>query len=219
MMMSETFQRAVEVEQKAMRADPNNLFLARYPIRRLEAEAIRDGILSASGQLNRKMYGPPVPAHITDFMQGRGRPKNSGPLDGDGRRSIYQEVRRNFMLPMMTAFDLPIPFSTFGKRDVTNVPAQALILMNDPFVHEQSAMMARNLVSQKELTLEQRIQWLYKRTLSRPASESEINEAKRFISDLAAFNGTSESQIATELGIWKDYCHSIFNLKEFIYLL
>jgi dsDNA-binding SOS-regulon protein len=219
MMMSETFQRAVEVEDKTTKADPDNLFLARYPVRRLEAEAIRDGILSASGQLNREMYGRPVPAHITDFMQGRGRPENSGPLDGNGRRSIYQEVRRNFMLPMMTAFDLPIPFSTFGKRDVTNVPAQALILMNDPFVHEQSEMMASNLVSQKELSLEQRIQWIYKRALSRSASESEINEAKRFIAHLATLKGTNGSQIATDLSIWKDYCHSIFNLKEFIYLL
>lgn len=219
MMMSETFQRAVDVDQKTTRADPDNLFLARYPIRRLEAEAIRDGILSASGQLNREMYGPPVPAHVTDFMQGRGRPKDSGPLDGNGRRSIYQEVRRNFMLPMMTAFDLPIPFSTFGKRDVTNVPAQSLILMNDPFIHEQSEIMARHLISQKELNLEQRIQWIYKRALARSASDSEINEAKRFIAHLATLNGTNESQIATELSIWKDYCHSIFNLKEFIYLL
>jgi hypothetical protein len=59
-------------------------------------------------------------------MEGRGRP-GSGPLDGDGRRSIYINVRRNFLTPMFLAFDYPIPFTTIGRRSTSNVPAQALM--------------------------------------------------------------------------------------------
>ena len=83
------------------------------------------------------MCGPSVPVYLTPFQEGRGRPA-SGPLDGDGRRSIYLAVRRNFLSPLLLAFDTPIPFSTVGRRTVSNVPAQALILMNDPFVHQQA---------------------------------------------------------------------------------
>lgn len=219
MMTSETFQRSVEADQSTMRADPNNLYLARYPIRRLEAEAIRDGMLAVSGELNREMYGPPVRTYFTEFMEGRGKPSRSGPLDGNGRRSIYQEVRRNFLSPMMTTFDLPIPFSTFGKRDVTNVPAQSLILMNDPFVHLQAEKMAQRLLEQKGLGLEDRIHWIYKRAFSRTPNENEMTQAKAFIRHLAALNEVDESAILEDLTVWKDYCHSVFNLKEFIYLI
>ena len=112
-------------------------------VRRLEAEAIRDALLAVSGRLEPAMYGPSVPVHLTSFMEGRGRPGHSGPLDGDGRRSIYLSVRRNFLNPMFLAFDAPVPFSTMGRRNVSNVPAQALTLLNDPLVHPRSPALGR----------------------------------------------------------------------------
>jgi hypothetical protein len=105
---------------------------------RLEGESIRDTMLKVSGQLDPKPFGPSEKIHLTSFMTGRGRPRKSGPLDGANRRSIYVEVRRNFLSPFLTTFDTPIPFTTFGKRAQSNVPAQSLILMNDPFVIEQA---------------------------------------------------------------------------------
>jgi hypothetical protein len=119
------------------RVDPRNLLLHRANLRRLEAEAIRDQMLAVSGRLDPAMYGTSVKVYLTEFMDGRGRPKRSGPLDGDGRRSVYTEVRRNFLPPMMLAFDAPQPFNTMGRRAASNVPAQALILMNDPFVYSR----------------------------------------------------------------------------------
>ena len=113
-------------------ADPDGQWLSRYPRRRLSAEAIRDAMLCVSGSLDRTLYGPSVPIHLTPFLDGRGRPE-SGPLDGAGRRSIYLAVRRNFLSPMMLAFDMPIPFTTIGRRNRSNVPAQSLLLMNDPW--------------------------------------------------------------------------------------
>ncbi|MFM7051703.1 MAG: PSD1 and planctomycete cytochrome C domain-containing protein, partial [Planctomycetota bacterium] len=74
------------------------------PVRRLDAEAIRDAMLAASGRIDRTMGGPSVPVHLTEHMQGRGRPGASGPVDGAGRRSVYIAVRRNFLDQFMQAF-------------------------------------------------------------------------------------------------------------------
>ena len=68
------------------------------------------------------MYGPGVATHSTSYMDGRGRPGHSGPIDGEGRRSIYLSVRRNFLNPMFLAFDTPVPFSTMGRRNVSMSP-------------------------------------------------------------------------------------------------
>ncbi len=217
--MSNTFRSSVVASPALEKADPENLWLARFPLRRLEAEAIRDGILTVAGNLNPAMYGPSVPIHLTEFMQGRGRPKASGPLDGDGRRSIYIEVRRNFLSPMMLAFDRPIPFSTFGKRNVTNVPAQSLFLMNDPFVVAEAKVMAENITAQKDLGLEEKIQWIYMRAFARPANADEIEKAKAFLLQQATVYDIQETEIEHAVDVWKDYCHTVFNMKEFIYLL
>lgn len=119
---------------RALEADPKNLLWHHCPPRRLQGEVIRDSLLALSGRLDPMAFGPPVPIHLTAFMDGRGCPKNSGPLEGDGRRSIYIAVRRNFLSPFMLTFDTPVPFSSMGRRNVSNVPAQALILLNDPLV-------------------------------------------------------------------------------------
>ncbi|MCL6268223.1 PSD1 and planctomycete cytochrome C domain-containing protein [Flagellimonas myxillae] len=216
---SETFKRSTVNELEPSEKDPNNIYLASFPIKRLESEAIRDGILAASLSLDVTLYGPPIPTYLTEFMGGRGKPEKSGPLDGAGRRSIYQEVRRNFLEPMMTTFDRPIPFTTFGRRDVTNVPAQSLILMNDPFVIQQSEIMAQKLLVEKNLSFDQKVEWIYMRMFSRKPTEKEIANASQFMTQIKAMKNLDESTENKDLEIWKEYCHSIFNLKEFIYLI
>ncbi len=158
--------------------DPQNLLLHRMRLRRLEGEAIRDAMLSVSGRLDPKMYGPPVPVHLTPFLEGRGRPAD-GPLDGDGRRSVYVAVRRNFLSPMMLAFDTPSPFSTVGRRSVSNVPAQALILMNDPFVHQQAEVWAKRVNGQGG-SVPQRLQRMYVSAFGWPPTEAELAACSRF---------------------------------------
>src|SRR5262249_13004659 len=134
MLLSSTYGMASRGDADADQRDPENKLLHRMPVRRLEAECIRDAMLAVSGRLDRKQFGPGVLPHLTPCMQGRGRPKESGPLDSDGRRSLYLNVRRNFLTPMLLVFDYPTPFTTIGRRGVSNVPAQALALMNNPFV-------------------------------------------------------------------------------------
>jgi hypothetical protein len=218
MVLTETFQRSTtEVSEGT---DPDNIYLSRYPVRRLEAEPIRDAILSASGTLDPTMFGEPVPVHLTSFMQGRGRPGKSGPLDGNGRRSIYLEVRRNFLDRMMTVFDRPTPFTTFGRRDVTNVPAQSLFLMNDPFVAQEAGKMAGELLANEAFSKEEKVAEAYLRTFSRPPSDEELRKGLAFLNStqtIAANN--AEKTEATDLMVWKEYCHALFNMKSFIYLL
>ncbi|MFO0469173.1 MAG: DUF1553 domain-containing protein, partial [Bacteroidota bacterium] len=189
-----------------------------YPLRRLEAESLRDAILSVSGNLDSTLFGKSIPVHITSFMNGRGKPGRSGPMDGEGRRSIYVEVRRNFLDPFMSAFDRPIPFTTFGKRTVTNVPAQALILMNDPFIHNQAAVMVKKMNEKGISGFVARIQWIYQRAFSRNPNEEEIIRARSFFESLKKKYQGKDKKSADER-IWQDFIHTQFNLKEFIYLI
>jgi hypothetical protein len=223
MLLSTTFQmssREPDDAALALRAhelDPQNLLWRRANIRRLEGEAIRDAILAVSGRLNPKPFGPSVPVHLTPFMQGRGRPGQSGPLDGEGRRSVYIAIRRNFLPPMMLAFDMPIPFSTVGRRNVSNVPAQALILMNDPFVGQQAEVWARRLLSESSLTLDQRIERTYEQAFSRPPTAAEKKSAQEFLVAQGTELGLSPTSASGDLRCWTDLCHVIFNVKEFVY--
>lgn len=112
---SRTFQLASSVTSSNLKKDPDNKFLTRFNVRRLDAESIRDSILFAGENLDLNMFGPPAG-------------------DGSSRRSIYLRVVRNRLHPFLSSFDFTAPFVTLGARDVTNVPAQSLQMMNSPFV-------------------------------------------------------------------------------------
>ncbi len=214
-MLTDAFKRSTILDTEVDQDDPENIFLAYYPLRRLEAESIRDGILAVSGELDRTMYGPSIPIHLTSFLQGRGRPPESGPLDGYGRRSVYMALWRNFLPPMMLTFDMPVPFSSFGNRNVTNVPAQSLTLLNDPFVQEQAEKWAKKL-SVETTGDREKVNQIYLRAFNREPTETELEEGLEFINEQREIH-VADSMI--EQKSWTDYCHTIFNMKEFIYLL
>jgi hypothetical protein len=203
--LSQTYQMSSQPDPAALAHDPNNLLWHHRPLKRLEGEAIRDALLLLAGNLNPKQFGPPIPIHLTPFMDGRGRPGTSGPLDGDGRRSIYISVRRNFLSPWMLAFDTPVPFSTMGRRNVSNVPAQALILMNDPLVAQQAALW-RNRVFSHSNDTQERIQYMYLTAFARPPRDEEVQIASSVVR-----NANNPAQ-------WADLAHILINTKEFIYL-
>lgn len=206
---TEVFQRSAVAVAAAK--DPANRYLARFPVRRIEAEAIRDALLATSGQLDKQMYGPPIPIYLTEFMKGRGRPAKSGPLNGENRRSIYQGIRRNFLSPFMLSFDMPVPFSCFGKRDVSNVPSQSLTLMNDPLVWQQAELWAKAL-AKTDGSVEEKIEQIFWRAFARAPSVDEVQEAKDFFAEI-------DQQASSAEEGWSSYCHTIFNMKEFIFLL
>ncbi len=217
--LTNTWQMTSVSDSRNEELDPQNLWLHRAPIQRLEGEAIRDSMLLIAGRLNRQTLGPSVPVHLTPFMQGRGRPGNSGPLDGDGRRSLYTSINRNFLSPMMLAFDTPIPFTTIGRRNVSNVPAQALILMNDPFVLDMSKRWAeRSLKDNPDLTPEQRTERLYLEAFTRSPTSAEQADALAFLQEQAKSQNLSADAWPKHVQPWTDLCHVLFNVKEFVFV-
>jgi hypothetical protein len=171
------------------------------PVRRLEAEAIRDSILAVSGRLDRTLYGKGVAPHISAYQDGRGKPK-SGPLDGDGRRSVYIEVRRNFVTPMFLAFDYPLPISTIGGRGSSTVPSQALLMMNNEFVLQQAKVWADRVTKEEPEDESKRLAKLYQEAFGRNPSAEEARETLAF----------------AKANSWADLCHVLFNSAEFIYV-
>ncbi|QDT66796.1 Planctomycete cytochrome C [Calycomorphotria hydatis] len=203
--LSKTYQMSSQADPVALVTDPENLLWHYRPPKRLEGEVIRDSLLAISGELDPQLYGPPVPIHLTAFMDGRGRPGKSGPLNGDGRRSIYISIRRNFLSPFMLAFDTPVPFSAMGRRNSSNVPAQALILMNDPFVVQQAQAWGEQVMNESG-TNEGRIQKMYFAAFVRHPSEAELDAALQFVGDQPADAD------------WSDLAHTLINTKEFFFL-
>lgn len=214
---SKTYQLSANASQEAIQKDPSNDYLSHRNIRRLDAEQIRDALLSVSGQLDPKMYGFGVNVYYVGKTEGGG-PK--GPLDGDRRRSVYLRIRRNAHNPFLEAFDAPKPTTTRGNRDSTNVPVQSLTMLNDPFVIDQSAKWAKALVAEK-LPQEKRIQSIFFKTLGREASATELAQSREYLADLAREHKLIRDQDGTgaiQEKVWQDFVHSIFCLKEFIYV-
>ncbi|GIW79335.1 MAG: hypothetical protein KatS3mg105_1142 [Gemmatales bacterium] len=214
MVLSSTYRMSSDpnsVDAREKEIDPDNTLLYRMPIRRLPAESIRDAILAVSGRLDRKLYGPSVNVHLTPFMQGRGRPR-SGPLDGAGRRSIYLAIRRNFLSPMMLTFDFPVPFSTMGRRTVSNVPAQALILMNDPFVIAEAKRWAER--SLQEADPERRLRMMFVAAFAREPTSRQLEHIRQFVDSQARLYRCNTDDVR----IWSDVAHMMFNMKDFIFL-
>ncbi len=204
-----------DTEALGSEGDVDNQLFSSMNVKRLEGEIIRDAMLAISGRLDQRMYGKSVPVHLTPFMEGRGRPKRSGPVDGTGRRSLYIAVRRNFADPFFQAFDMPNPHTTAGQRTSSNVPAQALALMNNPMVAGQSQVCAeRLLIELPAASTEDRVNRLYAAAFSRPADENELAAARTFVETQAAEYGTTTADVR----VWADLCHVLWNAKEFVFV-
>jgi len=200
----------------AAERDPDNRLLSHMPVRRLEAEAIRDAILSVSGELDAEMFGPSIPVYYA-YDVGKTKGDNpKGPLDGEGRRAIYQEIRRNTHNPFLEVFDLPAPASTRGERDVTNVPAQALTMLNSPFVILEAENWAKKLTLRQDQTAAERVDAMFEKALGRQPSASERDRAQTYLAMLAEEHGADDPMASTP--VWRDFAQTLFNLKEFLYV-
>ena len=206
--LSSAYRQSSEASAEAQERDPDNQWLSYMPVRRLEAEAIRDSVLVVAGTLNRTLGGPGVPPHISEFQDGRGKPA-TGPLDGDGRRSVYVQVRRNFLTPLFLAFDYPLPISTIGRRGVSAVPSQALILLNNEFINTQAANWAQREMEIHERP-DDRIGDMYVRAFGREPLAEEVSEIRAFLS--------KQGQAQGERQAWTDLAHALLNTSEFIFI-
>ncbi|HIG84391.1 MAG TPA: DUF1549 domain-containing protein [Verrucomicrobia bacterium] len=184
-LMSATYRQSSSYRAEAHAKDQDNLLYWRVSKRRLEAEAIRDGILVVSGKLNRKTGGPGIkpriPHEIIDQRSQRNKwPKVKQERIEHWRRSVYVYVKRQLMMPMLEMFDMPSPSMPCSRRIVSTIPTQALTLLNDPFVNEQAAYCAREIIKISDDKKAQAKEALW-RVLARPPKEEWIEEGRRFL--------------------------------------
>jgi hypothetical protein len=168
-------------------------------VRRIEAESIRDALLATSGSLDERMLGKTVPADSF-------------------RRSIYLPIRRTFLNPFLQVFDAPKPFTTLGRRDVTNVPAQSLTMLNSPFVIDQALRWSRQVVLDQSDSRETRVKRMFVTAFARPPEAAELAASAQYLDALAEEHKVSAEEVLNSIPVWQDFAQSLFNLKEFIYL-
>jgi hypothetical protein len=216
LVLSHAFQQASKPSAESASADPQDRLLSHYPVRRLEAESIRDAILAVSGRLDGAMYGPGIQPYREEPKDYR--KLHQGPLDGAGRRSIYIKVTRHEGSRFLETFDFPNPSVARGNRDITNVPPQPLALLNDPFVLSQAGFWADRLIALQAPTVDSRIDSMFRAALGRSPDEAERARFSGLAKELTSLHKAAPDQILSNRDVWKDMAHAIFNLKEFLYL-
>ena len=199
MMMSSTYMQSAELDDARALVDKENHLLWHWPQRRLEAEAIRDSMLSVSGELDEKLYGP-------------------GSLDpGMRRRSVYFFIKRSQLIPILMLFDFPEPNVSVGARVSTTIAPQALSAMNSPQVRDYSRAFARRLKSDVAGGLPEAIGRGYSAALGRKPDAAELRNAAAFIQKQTESYQAGNAGEAAELAL-ADFCQVLFGLNEFIYI-
>ncbi len=161
--------------------DPNNTLYSRWPLHRLEAEAIRDSILAASGKLNREMKGPPIYPPFADKVVGAssGADWKNSTEEEASRRSVYVFAKRAIPLPELAVLDNPDSSCSCAKRTVSTTAVQSLLMMNGRFINEQTVHLANRL---RELEGEvARIRTAFELILCRPPTTREVEQARAFL--------------------------------------
>jgi hypothetical protein len=161
-----------------------------------------------------------VPVFLSEVHDGiaESRPRHSGPLDGAGRRSIYTRIDRNFLPSFLVAFDLPPTTQAIGRRPITNVPSQALTLLNDPFPVAQALVWAEKRLAAQPDDTAARIGRMYLEAFARQPSAEELAKTMRFLELQAQRHGTSLAESPHHLATWTDLAHALINAKEFFFV-
>ena len=193
---TETWRAASDAPPGSREKDPDNVLLSHAPVRRLEAEAIRDALLSVAGDLQvEPAAGPPVTGEVP-------------------RRSVFLRVKRNDLDPFLAAFDAPVPAGPVGRRDVTNVPGQSLTLLNAPFVRERAAHWAQRLEA-VPADDDARITAMYQSAFGRNPADEERRQALDFVARMKAERAATAGAAPSP---WTELGQALFNTKEFIFL-
>jgi len=199
-MLSKVYQQSNHTNEKGMAVDAGNQFLWRMPLQRLEAEAIRDSILSASGKLSFEMGGPGyqlfkyrvVNIAIYDTLEDQG--------PGTWRRAVYQQSPRAIREDMLASYDLPETAQRAPRREVTTTPLQALTSLNSNFVLQQSAFFAERLKKDAGEKVEAQVERAFQLVFGRSPNATELTASTAFIAKqgLPAF------------------CRGVLNANEFL---
>ncbi|MBI84239.1 MAG: hypothetical protein CMJ81_13640, partial [Planctomycetaceae bacterium] len=207
-MTSSVYMQSTAWDQKRDDIDPDNHLLWRRAPRRLEAEILRDSIMNTAGSLNRELYGPSVKPWVSNDAIDTGSTKKWPTNVKDGpatwRRSIYVFMRRSMRLPFFEIFDVPDAMQSRGNREETTVATQALLLLNNEFVRDQTKHFAVRVTGHAGKDPRPIVEHAYWLALSRAPTPAEIDLGVEFL--------LSEGQ-STESS-----CHLLFTLNEVIYV-
>jgi len=198
---SRTYQQASNPPE-TRQVDADNQFLSHYPLRRLEAEAVRDTMLYVSGQLNSQMAGPGFRpfkvtvsnSHFYELIDSSGAEFN--------RRSIYRAGVQSAKDPLLDYLDCPDPSTKTPARGITTTPLQALSLMNNSFVQRQSARFAERVKNEAGADIAAQARHAWSLALCREPHQDETEAAKRLI----------------RLHGLESLCWTLLNSSEFLYV-
>ncbi|MFM8470558.1 MAG: DUF1549 and DUF1553 domain-containing protein [Limisphaerales bacterium] len=202
------FSRALALDSRPSTLDPDNRLLARFPMRRLEAEEVRDALHFVAGSLDRVMGGKTIPVKNREFFFNH-TSKDATTYDSP-RRALYLPIVRNNVYDLFEQFDFPDPAVPNGNRNATVVAPQALLMLNSELVGKAASAFAASLQAAAPDDT-QRLALAYQRASARPPNAAELARAKKF---LAGFQPDS----AASPSAWVVFCQSLLAANEFIYL-
>ncbi len=213
---SDAYKMSSRPDAAALAADPMNDLFWRFDMRRLTGEEIRDSILSVTGTLNLKMYGPGVfPEIPAEVMAGQSVPGagwgKSSPEE-QSRRSVYVHVKRSLILPILESFDLAETDRSSPVRFATTQPTQALGMLNSTFMNRQAKLFAGRLRRETGPEIAAQVELAMRLTTGRRPTEKEVGRGVALIAALRDRDGAS-AELAAE-----SFCLVMLNLNEFLYL-
>ncbi|MGI9472209.1 MAG: DUF1553 domain-containing protein [Rubripirellula sp.] len=212
--LSDAYVRSSDYQADSVQRDPENRLWWRMHRRRLPAESIRDAMLTATGTLDRTARFDPMRGRGTLVSSNNGNSTASFDDVSQSCRSIYLPVVRGYMPAMMTALDVADPDLLVGRRPTTNVPSQALVLINSPDVNQWSRMTAQRIM-EETTGFSERLELAYRLCLHRTATSTDREIANQFF---ASHDGSSVNENATpdeSLDQWHQYVAALFASTEF----
>jgi len=220
--MSRAYRLSTRRSESNAAIDPENVYLWRMNRKQLEAEAVRDAMLSASGRLD--LTRPPRGSVLHELGPGViGRNHNVGQiLTGSNRRSVYLPIMRDKVPKMLRLFGFANPSMVVSDREEMTVPEQALFMMNSDFVREQSKHMADRLLGRSGPDEPGRIGMAYRLAFGRGPTDEERSRAQNYLSrmrDRFRDEDNGNNDTAARRKAWATLCQALFASAEFRYLL
>ena len=203
---SATYQMSTTASPSALKADANNVLLSRAPLRRLEAEPLRDSLLALGGLLDKQVGG--FVWTFENYKLVFNHTSEDATTYESNRRALYLPVIRNHVYDLFELFDFPDPGTVNGNRADSTIAPQALYLMNSPLVLRATESMAKALLKEEELTNAQRVQRLYAQVFNRRPTVKETQRAVVFVNNFAQ----------DRLANWQALSQALVASNEFLYL-
>ena len=203
---SATYQMSSTASPAALQQDANNVLLSRAPLRRLEAEPLRDSLLELGGLLDKQVGG--FVWTFENYKLVFNHTSEDATTYESNRRALYLPVIRNHVYDLFELFDFPDPGTVNGNRADSTIAPQALYLMNSPLVLRATESIAEALLKEGDLTNAQRVQRLYAQVFNRPPTVKETQRAVVFINNFAQ----------DRLASWQALSQALVSSNEFLYL-